>query len=267
MVRSGRVIRAAKALTDTARYREIWACAAASKQWPRILMGYVGATKLSYPYRFEFNNGDTLILDTFHDLVTLWVIFFRNEYVVEPNDRRIIDVGANIGAFTLYAARLAPRATIIALEPFPSTFERLDRTLVLNRLKERVLPMQTALSAQSGYRAMDDSPGPSQSRGLLQPEASGGMAVSSLSLEDLLDAQGFNEVDLVKLDIEGGEHEVVLSATPDALRRIRRIVLEYHPNRPKFPLFQKIKDAGFSMVSDVPVGPDSGVASFAQVSC
>jgi len=59
----------------------------------------------------------------------LWITFFRNEYRGPETCATIVDAGANIGAFSLYSARQAPRATIYALEPLPSTRARLTDTI------------------------------------------------------------------------------------------------------------------------------------------
>ena len=62
-----------------------------------------------------------MALTDFFDLATLWLIFFSPAYPVKASDRVIVDAGANVGFFTLYASHRAPLARIISIEPFPPT--------------------------------------------------------------------------------------------------------------------------------------------------
>jgi hypothetical protein len=90
----------------------------------------------------------------------------------------------------------------------------------------------------------------------------GGVAVEAITLATLWEREQLDQVDLLKLDIEGGEHEVFPGSPPELLRRSAAIALEYHPNGSKAALFARLLDAGFRVVRDVPNGPDSGVAHF-----
>ena len=112
---------------------------------------------------------------------------------------------------------------------------------------------------------MDDNSGPSQSRGMLEAGDARGLEVRTITLAHFLTENDLSDIDLMKMDIEGSEHEVILSTAPEVLRRIRRIALEYHPNQPKGPLFEHIQEAGFTLIDDQLMGKDVGVASFDRV--
>jgi FkbM family methyltransferase len=258
-----RVPRPLRALRHAARALELWRCARQSVGWPALIAGYLGLCRLTYPREFRTRRGDVLTLESFHDLVTAWIIFCRREYDVDPSCRTIIDAGANIGAFSLFAARAAAAARIVALEPFPATRARLEAHLARNGLSDRVACRPWALARADAPRRMDNASGPSQSRGLLGDDCpSGGVPVAAITLATLWAREGIERVDLLKMDIEGGEHEVLRATAPDVLRRTAAIALEYHPNGSKAELFARIQDAGFALVRDVPNGPDSGVAHF-----
>lgn len=51
-----------------------------------------------------------------------------------------------------------------------------------------------------------------------------------VTLGDVLDLADCQIVDLLKMDIEGAEHDVFVSASPELLRRFKRIAVEYHDN-------------------------------------
>jgi len=62
----------------------------------------------------------------------------------------IIDAGANIGLFSLWVARHAPLAQVLAFEPAPATFELLERNLADAAVLDRVAALPLALGATAG---------------------------------------------------------------------------------------------------------------------
>jgi FkbM family methyltransferase len=253
-----------RSLRHLSRAGELGRSVRRSPDWAALIAGYLGLRALRYPRVFRTRAGDSLVLADFHDLVTAWIIFFRDEYEIDPSCRTIVDAGANIGAFSLRAAREAPAARIIALEPFPATWSRLREHIGRNHLEGRVACRPWALGGSDAVRRMDDAgDGPSQSRGLLGGDhAGGGVPVEAVTLATLLRREQLDRVDLLKMDIEGSEHEVLAATPPEVLRRVGSIALEYHPVAPKAALFARLLDAGFALVRDVPIAPDTGVAHF-----
>lgn len=232
-----------------------------------LALGYLGLRAPSYPFVVHFRTGEQLRIETHHDLVTVWIIFFRNEYRVPETCTTIVDAGANIGAFSLYSARRAPGATIHALEPFPSTRDRLAQTVSQNRLTDRVKVYEIALAEVApgdSSRHMADE-GPSQSRGVAPGPVAGGVTVQARTLGQFLDQANISSADFLKMDIEGAEHEVFHAASPAVIRKFRQIALEYHPNGSAAALFQKLTSCGFVCDHDARVAPDSGVAHFSRV--
>jgi FkbM family methyltransferase len=230
-----------------------------------LALGYLGLRTPRYPFVAHFRSGEKMRVETHHDLVTLWIIFFRNEYHVPKTCTTIVDAGANIGAFSLYSARRAPNATIYALEPFPSTRERLAQTLAQNDLTSRVKVYELALADSSAASRHMSVGGPSQSRGTMAEPVAGSVPVHVSTLEGFLDDAKIAQADFLKMDIEGAEHEVIHAAPPAVIRRFREIALEYHPNGSADDLFQKLTSSGFVCEHDARVAPNSGVAHFARV--
>ena len=241
------------AFSHLGRVPEVFRCVRECRGWAGIIPGYLGLGAPSYPCRFETRNGERLVLETFEDLVTAWMIFIRHDYAVEVDCRTIVDAGANIGAFSLFAARCAPRARIIALEPFLSTFERLRSHVERSPYRDRITCRSWALSSNDGARQMDDALMGSQFRALLSPDAArAGVEVESVTLASLLEREQLDRVDLLKLDIEGSEYEILESVPVAVLRRVRAVVMEYHPNGLKSSLFRRFGEAGFELVRDDP---------------
>lgn len=137
----------------------------------------------------------------------------------------VVDVGANIGVFSLWAERLG--ATVDAFEPEPRTYA----SLVANVTGRRITPKQAALVGEPApvvrlYLSEVDS----TRNTLVGREIESGeplnefVEVPTVRLEDVVGSG----CDLLKLDCEGAEFEALLGADDDTLRRAQRIILEYH---------------------------------------
>lgn len=158
-------------------------------------------------------------------------VFVLREYEVPgvtwAEMRTIVDVGANVGAATLWFARRAPQATIVAVEPASRVASVLARNVRANGLEERVRVVAAALTDRTGSVELDQR-GSSVFGRIAHGNSGGGERVSALSLEDLLDRCGLPEVDLLKLDCEGAEFDILLSCSEETLRRVHVILGEYH---------------------------------------
>jgi FkbM family methyltransferase len=131
---------------------------------------------------------------------------------------RIIDVGAHIGCFTLFAVSKAPRATVLAFEPAPSNYEYL---WLNTRHYKNVVLSNAAIGAKKGdaLLQMHDSGGHSLVR-----QAENQVEVPVVPLGDYLN----EPCDLLKMDCEGAEYEALYSLNDDQCRNVRFLALEYH---------------------------------------
>jgi FkbM family methyltransferase len=144
-------------------------------------------------------------------------------------DDAVVDVGANIGAFAVFAAQRT-RGRLLAVEPHPGNAAALRRNLLANG----------ASRAQVAECAVADAPGIlplflGRSGTTHQLFAAGKDAgagdsvdVRVATLPELLAEHGMERVDFLKLDCEGAEG-LILPSLPDALLAgIRKIALEFH---------------------------------------
>jgi FkbM family methyltransferase len=142
------------------------------------------------------------------------------------DDLAILDLGANIGLFSLHVSDIARR--VIAVEPTPAHFDIL-RTLTAG------YPNITCLNAAVNSSAEDVTfylhTTNSTANSMLRYDAnSAAIQVRGMTLPAILDAGGLDRVDLCKVDIEGSEEYVI---TDDALAQARDRVecwyMEVHP--------------------------------------
>lgn len=243
-----------KALTNANRAKEIFRCAEETPEWARLSAAYLGLLRLQYPFVLRLRRGEQIRLEELTDLKTFWQIFLRRVYRVHSSDRIIVDLGANVGLFTLYAARMAPEAKIFSVEPFPATFDRLRAMVREHHIESKVICLNRAVAGSTGTRVMPSANVPSQRRSVASAAShTAGTEVAATTLETIFNENNLPHVDLLKVDIEGSEYEVLLSAPPTMLARIGRIAMEYHGDcapYSKQQLFDHLSRAGFKALWD-----------------
>jgi len=152
----------------------------------------------------------------------------------------IVDAGANVGIFSIFMARQNRRCRVVALEPFAENFRYLQNNITRAGLRN-VTCCETALGAAFGEaqmqavgtRSLDhvltaSSPELRAASLELEARASQPGTVAVIPLSGLFELASADEIDFLKVDIEGSERDVFAAASPDVLRRIHRIAMEYH---------------------------------------
>jgi FkbM family methyltransferase len=139
----------------------------------------------------------------------------------------ILDIGAGLGDFTVYAARRAPRGRVVAYEPSPESVALLEENLELNRAGN-VAVFQRAVAASRGTLNLDVSGGVAVQFRTTGAQTGASIAVPSVTLADALAELPGGTCDFLKMDCEGAEYDILFSAGDTVLPRVQRICLEYH---------------------------------------
>jgi FkbM family methyltransferase len=153
------------------------------------------------------------------EYATPWVDWTKVEY--------IIDAGAHVGGFALWAAAQS-ECHIVALEPNPATRALLEINVRKQNLDGRIEVRPWALAGRRERRGLRPA-ADSAATALVDMPASGDVEVEALTLSDLIEATGFPRIDVLKMDIEGAEHEVFAGADENALRSVAAWIIECHP--------------------------------------
>lgn len=124
-------------------------------------------------------------------------------HVLQPDDI-FIDIGANVGSYSMLAASL-PGTQVISFEPVPATYERLLQNVAFNRLEGRVQTRQQGVSDATGelrFTANFDS------MNRVAGDGEGGVSVPVVRLDDVTYPQLAGKI-VLKIDVEGFEMAVL----------------------------------------------------------
>lgn len=146
----------------------------------------------------------------------------------------IIDIGANIGYYTLLTASLVgPSGRVFAHEPFPPNYEDLSRNVAINKLQERVKTYPIAVADKEGeatfFLGESDNLGSLEKlREARNPDAKT-IKVKTTTIDTIAKTAG--QVDFLRMDIEGAECQVFDGMSETFRQTIPpRILFEVHPS-------------------------------------
>lgn len=164
------------------------------------------------------------------DWETAYEIFFRGVYRT-PEEltgvTRIVDLGGNVGYSCLYWARHYPDARITVFEPHPLHCRILRENLEQNACRERVTLHSAAAGTGESEAMLSD-------RGIASAVVSAPAADAvPIRTVDFFETVGEAPIDILKIDIEGGEYPILADERFAALAaRTRYLVMEYHERAP-----------------------------------
>lgn len=197
--------------------------------WSRVL--FVLARSLpslrQYPVRLE--DGSTLYVDLRNPMSHGY--FFHGRLPHEPLTHRIleeylqegsvfVDVGANVGYFTTLAAqRVGGSGIVIAFEPLPDALRSLRANAALY---PQVDLRESAVGRAHGRATFTVRASGDLSALGEQPGASAYIEVDVTTLDHSLET--LDRLDVLKVDVEGGETDVIEGAM-QTLRRLRPVLL------------------------------------------
>lgn len=198
--------------------------------------------------RFLLDLGDHVQREIFLNDVYERNTFRHLRRLVGPGST-VIDCGSNIGAYAIPIARLVAPGRVIAFEPHPVTFRRLEANILLNRLDnveavplglsdcvEEMTLFGESLTTASAHKHRDSSHA---------------TRISCTTIDRYCAEHGISKVDFMKVDIEGGEMKCLRGAEA-TIGRNRRLVLQVeidsnceHSGVTRQELFRYITSMGF----------------------
>jgi FkbM family methyltransferase len=135
----------------------------------------------------------------------------------------IVNVGANIGFYSIFLASAFPKATkVLAIEPNPEAFRLLQKNIIRNELSNRIQAIQTCIGDTDGKTTLsviDGMPEYSSIGGIAHPGVASFVQASvEVAIAPLSNVVGEERVSLIFVDTEGAEETVFGGATKILLR-------------------------------------------------
>lgn len=167
-----------------------------------------------------------------------------------------VDIGGNIGAFSLAFLEAYPNARGISVEPGSLAFQFLNSNLAANGASSAIETIQAAVVGNQATKTLRFFEKPTATGGSTavaecthaEEEPGRWVDVPTVSIADVLSRAG-RPITLVKMDIEGGEYEIILNAPAAVWKNVKRIVAEYHPvsGHSYTELVEALGRAGFAL--------------------
>lgn len=189
------------------------------------------------------------------DLFVLKEVFGKSVYdcilakFTEDFDQ-VIDIGANIGAFTISIAQRA--RAVLAVEPEPGNAAILMRNVQSNGLSSRVTIEQAAVGGTDSSGMLQFGPNSLMNYVVeLKENCVNSNKTKIISIDTLFDSHQIGSVDLLKVDCEGAEYDLIYHGSRETLRKVRAMVIELHsmPGRDDEPykIIDYIRSIGFTV--------------------
>ena len=174
--------------------------------------------ELKHPFKLRKASSDIAV---FHQ------VFINKEYKLKAgfNPRFIIDGGGNIGLAALYFANVYPDAKIVSVEPESDNYNMLiDNT----RAYDNIHPIQSGLWNKSTYLKVKNIGLDDWGFVVEECDKEGAETFRALSIADIMSQYQVDEIDILKLDIEGAEKEVFTSNYDRWLPKTKILIVELH---------------------------------------
>ena len=147
----------------------------------------------------------------------------------ETEIRFVIDAGANIGFTTLYLNQYFPKAYFQVIEPDKNNFEQLRKNFKLNNLQNTELHL-SGLWSSDGWLQINRDADEGKEWSYRVTASDKPTDLKGISFTTLLNKTDFPFIDILKVDIEGGEKELFRKEEiiSPVLQKTRFLAMEIH---------------------------------------
>jgi FkbM family methyltransferase len=236
------------------------------ENWPLFLRNYLNTTSKKY-VTYKLRNGIKLkVTARESDVVIIegvWIHRFYNPrgFEIKEGDT-VVDIGAHLGIFSVFASRNNRNGKIFALEPSPKNFKLLKYNIKVNKIKN-IVPIKKAVSNLDGKKKLFlgfiDSGNSLLDWQYVKKEY---INVRTATLKSFFKKYHVKQIDFLKIDAEGAEYEILFNCQNNIFKKIKKISLECHnidKKRNVFKLKKFLERKGFKVKIRKPIGKISNM--------
>jgi FkbM family methyltransferase len=180
------------------------------------------------------------------DVPTFDQIFIREQYSpagnLDPAPQSMIDCGGNVGYSALYFLNRYPDLTAVVVEPEPANVEVCRRNL--SPYANRVRILQAGVWNHASRLALSGTGWGVHTREAMPGETS---SAEAIDLKSLIEGLPQQQVDLLKIDIEGSELVLFDDSSTSWLPRVRNIAIELHGDQCSAAFFKALRDFRYNL--------------------
>jgi FkbM family methyltransferase len=185
--------------------------------------------------RYDIRGTELTIGDAEGSITATWVTdeTWLDEYglarIEFDRGDTVIDIGAHVGIFAIYAAKRHPHISILAFEPDPVNYANLLANIAANGVAN-IIPHHLAVTRDGRPFTLDRPPDHSGGAGGYHTwhEDYPRSTVDSITLDQIFERYAIQRCKLLKIDCEGAEHEILTSTS--VLDRVDFLSGEFHMN-------------------------------------
>lgn len=176
----------------------------------------------------NFKNAEKVILNDFRE-VYLDNVYGKHFFLGKPinNNDVILDLGANIGGFSLWACNQANNVKCYAVEPHPSILKEFKANIKLNNLENNIFTIDKCISSNNEKLKMDFNEEVFTMTRISSED--GSLEVDAVTIDFLVNDLEIDELDLIKFDVEGAERMAIMGARETLVKHKPKLALSgYH---------------------------------------
>jgi len=155
-------------------------------------------------------------------------VYRIHEYQFKDN-AVFLDIGANIGSVSLYVDNFNKvrdeynKIKVYSVEPEPNNLLLLKEN-IKNNPTENITVINNAIWHEQKTVLITNKGGNSS---IIDETNDESVEVLAITIQDFIDLYGIDEIDVVKIDIEGAEFDLIINTPPETLAKIKYITLEF----------------------------------------
>lgn len=195
---------------------------------------------------FNFEGKELKLTDADYNGDLRGVFWYQEYKSLDVKNHSIIDIGANIGDSAIYFV-LKGAERVIALEPYPLTYQTFIKNIKLMKLENKIEPINAGYG-QDSVVLVDKTKRAISSTSLVQSK-NGGEPIRLYSIKTLLATYDLNNA-ILKMDCEGCEYQI-LNEDPKVITSFEQIMLEYHYGYEQ--IVDYLKNLGYSVTFTDPI--------------
>jgi len=200
------------------------------KNWYILVLVYFRIYNKKF-FILKLKNGLKLKLRThstdIYAFTNVWLIeeYKQEGFAINSTDN-IIDVGAHIGLFTVYASQFCKNGKIFSYEPVKENFELLKENISLNALSNAYIFNNAVFDNTGSIKIYLNEKDQAAHSSYHKSEKC--IEVNAVSIKDIIDINKIEYCNFLKLDCEGLEFKILNGIDDKYFNKIKKMCLEYH---------------------------------------